>query len=152
MKTIVSCSPSPNQGQNYCDSHWVIFSTQSSPTCTKYELLFVFLEQIWTLVPGTSRLRSVLCGPTSNASTVAAMTRATATQTSCLWTIVCRVSWDSGWTCPRTSKWIMTFGWSGKSSPNLFPGRNCYSENQPNSFSQEIRPTVLSLINHRSQH
>lgn len=104
--------------------------TRSRSKCTKYELLFVSLEQTWTLVPGTSRPRSALCGPTSNASTVAATTRATATRTSCLWTTACKAFWDSGWTYPRTSKWTTTSGWSGRSSPNLFHGKNCYSENQ----------------------
>lgn len=99
------------------------------------------------LVPGTSRPRSVLCGPTSSASIVDATTRATATRTSSLWTTVCKVSWDSGWTCPRTSKWITTFGWSGRSSPNLFPGKNCYSENlndfyQQQKFQSGVQTTV----------
>lgn len=91
------------------------------------------IEQIWMLVPGTSRLRNAPCGPTSNASTVAATTRATAIQTFCLWTTACRVFWDRGWTCLRTSKWTMTFGWSGKSSPSPYPGKSCCSENQ-NSY------------------
>lgn len=97
------------------------------------------------LALGTSRPRSVLCGPTSNASTVAATTRATATRTSCLWTTACRAFWDSGWTCLRTSKWIMTSGWSGRFSPNLFPGKNCYSENQQLSTSSYMKWNSFNL-------
>lgn len=107
------------------------------------------LPQISTLVPGTSKLRSVPCEQTSSASTAAATTRATATQSLCLWTTVCKVFWDNGSICPRTFKWTTTFGWSGKSSPNLFPGRNCSSENVSRSscllerkLNQET-PTVL---------
>lgn len=88
-------------------------------------------EQIWTPVPGTSRPRSVPCGPASNASIAAATTRATAIQTSFPWTTAYRASWDSEWTCRRTSRWTTTFGWSARSSPNPFLGRNCCSEAQP---------------------
>lgn len=103
---------------------------QGRSMCSKQKHLFVFLPQTWMLVPGTSRLRSVLCGPTLNALTVAATTRVTATRTSCLWTTACKVFWDSGWTYLRTSKLTTTSGWSGRSSPNLFHGKSCYSENQ----------------------
>lgn len=92
-------------------------------------------SQIWMLVPGTSRLKSVLCGPTSNASTAAATTKVTVTRTSCPWTTVCKVFWDSGSICPRTSKWTTIYGWSGRSSRNQFHGKNCYSENRQPSTS-----------------
>lgn len=129
---------------------------------TNLQLLFVLCEQIWTLVRGTSRPRSALYEPTSSASTAAATTRATAIPTSCLWTTVCKVFWANEWTCPRTSKWTTTFGWRGKSSPNLFPGKNCYSETRPpstflsfilvflfcflNSFSQVFRWSTTSAL------
>lgn len=87
------------------------------------------------LVPGTFRLKSVLCGPTLNASTAAAMTKVTVTRTSCPWTTVCKVFWDSGSICLRTSKWTMIYGWSGRSSQNPFHGKNCYSEKQQPSTS-----------------
>lgn len=85
--------------------------------------------QTWMPVPGTSRLRNALCAPTSSASIAAATTRATATRTSCPWITACRAFWGSAWTYPRTSKWTTTCGWSGRSSPSRFHGKNCYSEN-----------------------
>lgn len=133
---------------------WLIVPSQSAWNSNIF--FFLFLEQTWTLVPGTSRLRSVLCGQTSNASTAAAMTRTTATRTFCLWTTACRASWDSGWTCLRTSKWTMTCGWSGRSSPNLFHGRSCSSEDQWAQSSSHMHydePLMsLSLVDHRSMH
>lgn len=96
------------------------------------------VEQTWTPGRGTSRPRSVPCGPTSSASTAGATTRTTATRTSCPWTTACRASWDSGWTCPRTLRWTTTSGWSARSSPSPSRGRSCSSE------GRRARPSALA--------
>lgn len=101
-------------------------------------------EQTSMPVPGTSRPRSALCAPTSSASTAAATTRATATRTSCPWTTASRAFWGSAWNCPRTSKWTTTCGWSGRSSPNLFHGKNCYSEKPQLSVRSSDKDSVIA--------
>lgn len=106
------------------------------------------LGQILMPVRGTSRLRNALCAPTSSASIAAATTRATATRTSCPWITACRAFWGSAWTYPRTSKWTTTCGWSGRSSPSLFHGKNCYSENTQLSG----RSSMTYCIDHWSMH
>lgn len=102
------------------------------------------LEQTSMPVPGTSRPRNALCASTSSASTAGATTRATATRTSCPWTTASRAFWGSAWNCPRTSKWTTTCGWSGRSSPNLFHGKNCYSENPQLSVRSSDKDLVIT--------
>lgn len=85
-------------------------------------------QQIWTLARGISRRKNAPYVPTSNGSTAAAMIRTRATPNSSRWTTACKACWDSGSTFRKTSKWTTTSGWSGRSFPNPFPGKNSCSE------------------------